>query len=314
MSPDSWLQIGFYLAVLLLLARPLGSYMARIYQAEHTLLDPLLGPIERLLYRLSGVKPDEDMDWKTYAIALMLFNGLGLLAVYGLQRLQPYLPLNPQGLQRCDSRLVVEHSCQLCHKHELAGLRRRGHDELPVTNARSDRAELCLGRDGHGRVGRAHPGHRAAHGHGHWQLLGGSDAHHPLHPAAAGDDRRRRHSLAGRCTDPQPVQDRGLAGTDHRCEWKRRYTAGFGCRAGGFADRHQAIGDKRRRILQRQLGASLRKPNSVFELCRDAFHPADLRSALPHVWQDGRRHPPRMGSACSHDRHLRSPSGAGGLG
>ncbi len=98
MSIYSWVQIGFYLAVLLLLAKPLGAYMARVYEGEHTFLDRVLGPVERTIYRVSGVKPGEDMSWKTYAMALMVFNILGLLVVYGLQRLQALLPLNPQGL------------------------------------------------------------------------------------------------------------------------------------------------------------------------------------------------------------------------
>ena len=72
--------------------------MAKVYQGEHTFLDRVLGPVERFIYRLSGVKPDEDMNWKTYAIAVMLFNVLGLLVVYTMQRLQGVLPLNPQGL------------------------------------------------------------------------------------------------------------------------------------------------------------------------------------------------------------------------
>jgi K+-transporting ATPase ATPase A chain len=84
--------------VLLLLAKPLGAFMARVYQGERTWLDPVLGPIERLLYRLSGVRADEEMNWKTYAIAMMLFNALGLFLLYGLQRLQGFLPLNPMGL------------------------------------------------------------------------------------------------------------------------------------------------------------------------------------------------------------------------
>jgi potassium-transporting ATPase potassium-binding subunit len=94
----SWIQLIFYIVVLLLLAKPLGAYMARVYQGERTFLDPILGPVERLIYRLAGVKADEDMDWKVYAIAMLLFNGLGLLTVYVLQRLQAFLPLNPMGL------------------------------------------------------------------------------------------------------------------------------------------------------------------------------------------------------------------------
>ena len=97
MNALSWIQLLFYLIILLALAKPLGTYMARVYQGEPVFLDPVLGPVERLLYRLCGVKPEEDMDWKVYAFAVMLFNGLGLLAVYGLQRLQGMLPLDPQG-------------------------------------------------------------------------------------------------------------------------------------------------------------------------------------------------------------------------
>jgi K+-transporting ATPase, KdpA len=98
MNLYSWFQLIFYMVVLLLLAKPLGSFMAKVYQGEHTFLDRVLGPVERIVYRLSGVKPEEDMNWKTYAIAVMVFNVLGLIVVYLLQRLQGVLPLNPQGL------------------------------------------------------------------------------------------------------------------------------------------------------------------------------------------------------------------------
>jgi K+-transporting ATPase ATPase A chain len=94
----SWLQLSLYVAILILLAKPLGTYMARVYQGERTFLDPVLQPAERLLYRAAGVRVEEEMDWKVYAVAMLLFNGLGLLAVYALQRLQGALPLNPQGL------------------------------------------------------------------------------------------------------------------------------------------------------------------------------------------------------------------------
>jgi potassium-transporting ATPase potassium-binding subunit len=96
MNMYSWLQLIFYMVVLIALVKPLGTFMARVYQGERTFLDPLLRPVEKLIYRLSGVHPDEEMNWKVYAIAMLLFNGLGLLVVYALQRLQGFLPLNPQ--------------------------------------------------------------------------------------------------------------------------------------------------------------------------------------------------------------------------
>lgn len=88
-------QIVMYLIVLLSLVKPLGIYMARVYSGESTWLDRLLQPVERLFYRLAGVKPQEAMDWKHYALALLVFNGLGFLALYLLLRLQSLLPLNP---------------------------------------------------------------------------------------------------------------------------------------------------------------------------------------------------------------------------
>jgi K+-transporting ATPase ATPase A chain len=98
MTPFIWLQIGLYLIVLLLLVKPLGSFMARVYEGERTFLSPVLGPVERFIYRLIGVKPQEEMDWKTYAFAMLLFSLVGLITLYGLQRLQAILPLNPQNL------------------------------------------------------------------------------------------------------------------------------------------------------------------------------------------------------------------------
>ena len=98
MSLYSWIQLILFFAALLALAKPLGSYMACVFQGERTFLDCIIGPAERFIYRLSGVNPVEDMNWKTYAIAMMVFNTLGLLTVYAIQRLQAFLPLNPQAL------------------------------------------------------------------------------------------------------------------------------------------------------------------------------------------------------------------------
>jgi K+-transporting ATPase ATPase A chain len=98
MNFGDWLQIVLYVVVLLLLVRPLGAYMARVFQGEHTIMSRVMGPLERFIYRLIGIKSDEEMSWKTYALALMLFTVVGIIALYGLERLQGVLPLNPQGL------------------------------------------------------------------------------------------------------------------------------------------------------------------------------------------------------------------------
>jgi K+-transporting ATPase ATPase A chain len=93
------LQIGLYLAVLLALVKPLGWYMARVFEGEPILLDRIFGPVERLIYRLGGVRhaEREEMDWKGYAVALLLFSLVDLLFLYALLRLQQFLPLNPRG-------------------------------------------------------------------------------------------------------------------------------------------------------------------------------------------------------------------------
>jgi K+-transporting ATPase ATPase A chain len=98
MTLNGWLQLILYFVVLLALAKPLGAFMARVYEGQPTFLDRIAGPIERLIYRLSGVNPQVEMNWKMYALAMLLFNLLGLIVVYALQRLQGVLPLNPQGL------------------------------------------------------------------------------------------------------------------------------------------------------------------------------------------------------------------------
>ncbi len=98
MTPHAWTILGFYLLLLLLAAKPLGSYIANVMEGRPILALRLGGGLEAGLYRLCGVKRDEEMGWLRYALAILLFNLLGALAVYALQRLQIWLPLNPQQL------------------------------------------------------------------------------------------------------------------------------------------------------------------------------------------------------------------------
>lgn len=98
MNMMSWLQFPLYLVVLLILVKPLGSYMARVYQGERSILSPVILPVEKLVFKLAGVKPDDEMNWKTYTLNVLLFNLLGFFFLYLLLRFQHYLPLNPQSL------------------------------------------------------------------------------------------------------------------------------------------------------------------------------------------------------------------------
>jgi K+-transporting ATPase ATPase A chain len=98
MTANGWFQLGLYVAILLLAAKPLGSAMAAVYEGRRTWLDKVFGPLERLTYRICGIDPTVEMRWTTYAAAVLWFSMLSVFAVYGLQRLQPFLPLNPEGL------------------------------------------------------------------------------------------------------------------------------------------------------------------------------------------------------------------------
>jgi K+-transporting ATPase ATPase A chain len=101
MSWHGIIQVALFMAVLTLLVRPLGAYMARVYEGRRIVLDRALGPLERLIYRLCGAQPGQEMTWKTYARAMLAVNCLGILTVFALARLQAHLPLNPthrQGL------------------------------------------------------------------------------------------------------------------------------------------------------------------------------------------------------------------------
>ena len=98
MLPHSYLQIALYLVVLLVLVKPVGLYMARIYEGQNAWLNRLLAPVETSIYRISGVDPAQEMSWKTYAVAMLIFNFAGLVVLYLIQRLQHLLPLNPANM------------------------------------------------------------------------------------------------------------------------------------------------------------------------------------------------------------------------
>ncbi len=97
MNAASWIQVGVYFAVLFALVKPLGGYMARVFEGRRTGLEPVLGGCERFVLRLCGSAKAEEMSWRTYAFAVLAFNAVGILALYVLQRLQGMLPLNPAG-------------------------------------------------------------------------------------------------------------------------------------------------------------------------------------------------------------------------
>src|SRR5512144_1531072 len=96
MNRYEWVQTILFFVVLLALVKPFGTFMAKVYQGERTFLSPVLSPFENVLYRVCGVEKDEEMDWKRYAVGLLLFNLLSGVVLFAFLLLQGVLPLNPQ--------------------------------------------------------------------------------------------------------------------------------------------------------------------------------------------------------------------------
>jgi potassium-transporting ATPase potassium-binding subunit len=98
MTANGWIQIGLFCLAIIVCVKPLGLYMARLFEGERTFLSPVLGPVERGIYRLCGVKPNEEQHWTSYTIAMLVFSVAGFVSLYLMQRLQAVLPYNPQGM------------------------------------------------------------------------------------------------------------------------------------------------------------------------------------------------------------------------
>jgi K+-transporting ATPase ATPase A chain len=103
MTVNGWLQILFFFAIILAVTKPLGVFIARVFTREKTFLDPVLRPLERLIYKLTGVNEEREMRWTEYAVAMLLFSAVSMIVLYVMQRLQGHLPFNPQHLPGVDS-------------------------------------------------------------------------------------------------------------------------------------------------------------------------------------------------------------------
>src|SRR6266480_941308 len=98
MTANGWFQILLFFALIFLVTKPFGIFMARVFSREKTFLDFALRPLERLLYRVTTVDENHEMRWIEYAISMLLFSAVSMLVLYAMERLQGYLPFNPQKL------------------------------------------------------------------------------------------------------------------------------------------------------------------------------------------------------------------------
>ena len=186
------------LGIVILCAKPFGAYIADVMEGKPILALRLGGQLERAIYQMAGIDASKETGWKQYASTCCVFSTLGVLFVYLLQRVQAWLPLNPQSFVERHRRLIVQHGGELRHQYELAGLRRRIDHELPDPDAGSGGSELRVRRDGYRSGGGADSRVRAARVVDHRQFLGRSDAHDAVHPVADRHADRDRVGIAGR--------------------------------------------------------------------------------------------------------------------
>jgi potassium-transporting ATPase potassium-binding subunit len=106
MTANGWFQIGFYLFVIFLLTKPIGVFMTRVFNGEKTFLDRFLRPLEKLVYRLTGVDETQEMHWTEYTVAMLLFSGVSMTLLYLIERAQKWLPFNPQKIGNVDPALA----------------------------------------------------------------------------------------------------------------------------------------------------------------------------------------------------------------
>jgi len=110
MTFNGWLQIAIFAVLVILITKPYGGYMTRVFNGERTFLSPVLRPVERSIYTLCGVREDDEQHWTIYAVAMLAFSFAGFVIMYGIQRLQAVLPLNPQGQDAVSSDLAFNTS------------------------------------------------------------------------------------------------------------------------------------------------------------------------------------------------------------
>ena len=206
MTLNGWLQIGLFLLAILAVTPLLGRFMTRVFSRERTWLDPVLRPIERLIYRSTGVDETREMRWTEYAVALLLFSVVSMLVLYLMQRVQQWLPWNPQGFGAVRARPRVQHRRVVHDQHELAGVQRRVDDELLHANGRPRVPQLRVGGGRHRGRDCVHP-RRRPEGEGHdRQLLGRSRPRSAVGAAADLHRRRAGARVAGRRPEPPSVR------------------------------------------------------------------------------------------------------------
>ena len=303
MTLNGWLQIAVYLLAILAVTKPLGMYMTRVFARERTWLDPVLRPLERLTYRLTGVDEKHEMRWTEYAAALILFSVVSMIVLYLMQRLQGALPFNPQALGAVAPDLAFNTAASfttntnwqsyvpettMSYLTQMAGLAYHNF----VSAAAGIALAIAFIR---GIAQREKADAR--------QLLGRPDARVALGAAPVLFRRRPRPGISGRRAEPEALRQgaahRSADGDGHGRGWQGeqadRLRAGHRAGADGVPGNHQGMGHERRRLLQRQQRASVRESDADLQFPGDVRHFRDLGRADLHARPDDRLPDARLG-------------------
>ena len=268
MTFNGWLQIALYAVLIVLIAKPLGGYMTRVFNGERTFLRPVVRPLEIGIYKICGVREDDEQHWVTYAVAMLAFSFAGFVLMYAIQRLQNVLPLNPAGQDAVSPDLAFNTSVSF----------------LTNTNWQSYVPETTMS---------------------YLTQMSALTVHNFVSAATGivlaivlirGFARRSMQTLGNfwvdltRCVvylllPISIVVGLVLIALRHaaelcclyRCRYARRRQAGHRAGSGGFAGSHQDDGHQRRWLLQRQLVAPIRKPDRTDQLDPDGADLLDRR-------------------------------------
>ena len=208
MTANGWFQIGLYLLLLLAITKPLGVYMARVFSGEKTFMDPMLRPVERLLYRVTGVDETHEMRWTEYATAMLLLSVVSMILLYIILRVQQWLPWNPQHFGAVAPDLAFNTAASFTTNTNWQVVFRRIDDELFHADGRACVSQLPLGSDRHSAGDRGDSRNRAEGDANDRKFLGGPDSDDSV-GAAAGVRRCCVVSrVAGNGAEPEALCDR----------------------------------------------------------------------------------------------------------
>ena len=278
MTGQGVLQLVLYVVVLLLLVKPLGAFMAAVYEGRRTFLSPLLGPVERVIYRLAGVDEKKESDWKRYALQVLLVNLIGFLVVYLLQRLQGVLPLNPQDFAAVSADSSFNTAVSFATNTNWQGYVGETTMSYLTQMTGPCGTEFFIGGFRHGGADRSHSRLCEAAGKRDWEFLGRLHTQHTLYTVAAVADPGHRTRIARRRAEllAVPHGEPGRADDNWHAASRCIRAAGDAsdaadgtnhpARSGGESDRHQTTGHQWRRLLQCQFCASVRESDAAVEL------------------------------------------------